>query len=89
MEFIKFVVKFTKLFVKIAQSAAKFTWFAINLQSPSLNLKFGCSKQSCAYSDFAAWICATKFKSEAAALNLRGNKLDACAFKIRRLNLRF
>ncbi|WP_298788686.1 hypothetical protein [uncultured Campylobacter sp.] len=40
--------------MKIAQSAAKFTWFTIDLESPSLNLKFGGSKQSCAYSYFAA-----------------------------------
>ncbi|WP_297959868.1 hypothetical protein [uncultured Campylobacter sp.] len=40
--------------MEIAQSAAKFMWFAINLQNPSLNLKFSGSKQSCAYLDFAA-----------------------------------
>lgn len=75
--------------MEIAQSAAKFMRFAINLESPPLNLKFGGSKQSYACSDFAAQICAAKFKSEAAALNLRVDRLDACAFKIRRLNLRF
>ncbi|MFC2527686.1 MAG: hypothetical protein ACFNVQ_01235 [Campylobacter sp.] len=40
--------------MEIAQSAAEFIQFAINLQSPSLNLKFSGSKQSYACSDFAA-----------------------------------
>nr|WP_314070534.1 hypothetical protein [uncultured Campylobacter sp.] len=40
--------------MEIAQSAAKFTWFIINLESSSLNLKSSGSKQSYACSDFAA-----------------------------------